>query len=65
MNGAILGTAYERGVGLCYVTHVRPGSAHFFLTPIDFHPTYTNSPLMRHRTRVEWRSVNPAHKEAA
>ncbi len=65
MRGKILGTAYAAGVGLCYVTAHRAGSAYFLLTPVSYHPTYTNSPLMRHRSRVDWRSVNPAHKEAS
>jgi hypothetical protein len=65
MNGLVLGTAYEPGVGLCYVSHSKPGSAYFFLTPVQYHPTYTNSPLMRHRSRVQFRTINPAHKEAS
>jgi hypothetical protein len=65
VTGLILGTAYVHGVGLCNVSQVKPGSSHFFLTPVEYHPTYTNSPLMRHRTRIDWRTVNPAYKEAS
>lgn len=65
MKGPILGTAHVRGVGLCHVRQLKPGSPSMELTPVDYHPTYSNSPLIRHRSLVEWRTVNPNVKEAA
>lgn len=64
MTNPILGTAYEPGLGLCEVRQLRPGSASMVLTPIEYHPHYTDNPRIRHRNSVDWRSVNPQHKEA-
>lgn len=61
----VLGTAHERGIGLCHVEQLKPGSDSMKLTPVEFHPHYSLNPIIRHRTRVDWRSVTPNHKEAA
>lgn len=60
-----LGTAYEPGIGMCNVEQLKPGSAMMRLIPIEYHDHYSNNPLLRHRTRVQFRTVNPHHKEAA
>ena len=60
-----LGTAYQPGVGLCHVEQLRPGSAMMRLIPVEYHSFYSNNPLLRHRSRVQFRTVNPAYKEAS
>lgn len=60
-----LGTAYTREAGMCYVEQLRPGSAMMRLIPVEYHEHYSNNPLTVHRTRVDWRTINPSHKEAA
>lgn len=60
--GPILGTAFTREAGLCHVRQLKPGSPTMVLEPIEYHSFYSNSPQMRHRSKVEWRSVT-AQKE--
>lgn len=60
----VLGTAYERGIGLCYVEQLRPGSATMRLTPVSYHPHYSNYPLIRHRDLIAWRPTNEGVKAA-
>lgn len=62
--GPVLGTAYTREAGLCHVRQLKPGSATMVLEPVDYHDHYTDKPLLRHRSNVDWRSVS-THKESA
>lgn len=50
-----LGTAYQPGVGLCRVEQLRPGSALMRLIPVEYHHHYSNYPLIKNRSRVQFR----------
>lgn len=53
-----LGTCFEPGIGMCNVEQLKPGSAMMRLIPIEYHDHYSNSPLIRYRDRLQWRSHN-------